>query len=107
MSLLQARVRLLVERLLREKDCGIRRIAAELCMHPRQLQRYLHSEGRSFDTTKDEVRREMALRYLQRPDLSVARVAKLLGYSQSSALSRSCYRWFCASPEKMRERFLL
>jgi AraC-like DNA-binding protein len=49
------------------------------------------------------VRREIALRYLKDPSIPLIRVARMLGYSETSALSRSCYRWFSASPRQVRD----
>lgn len=104
MSPLYARVRSLITRYLSEPDCSIERIAEEFCMQPRKLQRRLQCEGRSFESTKDEVRREAALRYLQRADIPFARVAEKLGYTGYSSLARSCLRWFSASPHEVRAR---
>ena len=86
------------------EECNNEAIAAELCMHPRTLQRRLRSEGRSFESIKDEVRREVALMYLRQDDMPLTRVAEKLGYSETSVLSRSCHRWFDASPLQMRRR---
>src|ERR1700761_1976558 len=72
--------------------------AGELCMHPRTLQRRLKFEGRKFESIKDEVRREAALRYLQQPNVPFTEIASRLGYSEQSVLIRSCDRWFSASP---------
>jgi AraC-like DNA-binding protein len=107
MSPLYARVRSLIRLYLCEADCSIERIAEEFCMQPRKLQRRLQCEGRSFESTKDEVRREAALRYLQRADMPFARVAEKLGYTGYSSLARSCSRWFSASPHEVRERSVL
>ncbi len=71
-------------------------------MHPRTLQRRLRDEGDSFEAIKDSVRRDVALRYLQQPNVSLVRVTEILGYSETSVLSRSCHRWFCASPRELR-----
>ena len=101
---LHARVRALINRLLGSEGCTNERVAAELCMHPRTLQRRLKCEGKSFEGIKDEVRREVAVRYLQCPDVPLAQVAGKLGYAAQSVLSRSCYRWFAASPRELRER---
>jgi len=103
---MHARVRGLVVRYLGSEDCTNERIAAELCMHPRTLQRRLRAEGRSFESIKDEVRREIALRYLQQVDMPLTRVAEKLGYAEASVLSRSCYRWFSASPRQLRRKSL-
>jgi AraC-like DNA-binding protein len=103
---MHARVRGLVVRYLGTEDCTNERIAAELCMHPRTLQRRLRAEGRSFESIKDEVRQEVALRYLQQVDMPLTRVAEKLGYAEASVLSRSCFRWFSASPRQLRRRSL-
>lgn len=97
------RVRTIVERLLLKGDCNYGSVAATLGMHPRTLQRRLRAEGESFESIKDSVRRDVALRYLTQSTLPLIRVAQLLGYSETSALSRSCYRWFSAPPRRLRE----
>jgi AraC-like DNA-binding protein len=96
------RIRTLVERLLFEGNCTHSGVASMLGIHPRALQRRLRAEGESFEAIKDGVRREIALRYLKDPSIPLIRVAKMLGYSETSALSRSCYRWFSASPRQVR-----
>jgi AraC-like DNA-binding protein len=101
---MHARVRALIARYLSCEDCTNERIAAELCMHPRTLQRRLKCEGKSFESIKDEVRREVAIHYLRLQDMPLTQVAGKLGYAQQSVLSRSCYRWFSASPRELRER---
>lgn len=101
---LHARVRSVISCYLSDADCTNERVATELCMHPRTLQRRLKDEGKSFESIKDEVRREVALRYLRRAEISFAQLAEKLGYAQQSVLSRSCYRWFAASPQELRER---
>lgn len=103
---MHSRVRSLIARYLGSEDCTNERVAAELCMHPRTLQRRLRSEGKSFEIIKDEVRREAALRYLQQIDMPLTRVAEKLGYAEASVLSRSCYRWFSASPRQVRRQSL-
>jgi AraC-like DNA-binding protein len=96
------RIRTIVERLLLEGGCTHSNVASMLGMHPRALQRRLRAEGESFEAIKDGVRREIALRYLKESSIPLIRVARMLGYSETSALSRSCYRWFSASPRQLR-----
>ncbi len=98
---LHMRVRSLILRHL-GKDCTYERIAGEMCMHPRTLQRRLRAEGASFESIKDDVRRQVALRYLVQRDVPLIRVAEKLGYAEASVLSRSCLRWFEASPQEIR-----
>lgn len=98
-----ARVRMSAEQLLLAGDCSYRSMASALGMHPRSLQRRLRAEGVSFESIRDDVRRDIALRYLQQSTLPLTRVAEVLGYSETSVLSRSCYRWFSASPRQLRD----
>ncbi|MFC4314638.1 AraC family transcriptional regulator [Steroidobacter flavus] len=99
---LSTRVRTIIERLLIKGDCSYGSVSSTLGMHPRTLQRRLRAENESFESIKDSVRRELALRYLKQSSLPLIRVARLLGYSETSALSRSCYRWFSVSPRQLR-----
>lgn len=103
-SVFGPRIRDIVERRLLAGDCTCASVATTLGMHPRTLQRRLREEGESFETIKDDVRRKIALRYLKQSSMPLSQLAKLLGYSETSALSRSCYRWFAASPRQLREQ---
>lgn len=77
-------------------------VASALGMHPRTMQRRLRDEGASFEEIKDDVRRDLALRYLGHRSMSLTKVATMLGYSEPSVLTRSCYRWFAGSPRHVR-----
>lgn len=101
-AVLSPRVRTIVERLLLQGDCTYGSVASTLGMHPRTLQRRLRAEGESVESIKDSVRRDIALRYLKQSSMPLIRVAKMLGYSETSALSRSCFRWFALSPRQLR-----
>lgn len=101
---LTTRVRINAARLLTEGKCTHRCVAFSLGLHPRTLQRKLRKEGESFESIKDSVRRDVALRYLQQKHVPLLRVAEILGYSEASVLSRSCHRWFAASPRELRKR---
>lgn len=96
------RTRIHIARLLVEGDCTQESLAAALQLHRRTLQRKLRREGESFEAIRDSVRRDMALRYLQQSDIPLMRVTEMLGYSEASVLSRSCVRWFLASPRELR-----
>jgi AraC-like DNA-binding protein len=99
---LSTRVRIIIAHLLVEGDCTHERVAAALSLHLRTLQRRLRDEGESFETIKDSVRRDIALRYLRQSNVSLVKLTEILGYSETSVLSRSCHRWFAASPRKLR-----
>ena len=99
---LSARVRIIIARVLVEGNCTCKRVASALGLHPRTLQRRLRQERESFESIKDSVRRDVALRYLRQPNVSLVRVTEILGYSETSVLSRSCHRWFATSPRRLR-----
>lgn len=77
-------------------------VADMLRMHPRTLQRRLSDQGATFERLRDEIRKDMAERHLSNPLVPLSEVAAVLGYSNQSALARSCARWFGRSPKAMR-----
>jgi AraC-like DNA-binding protein len=79
-------------------------IAGLLGLHPRTLQRRLDAEGTSFDTLRDDVRREAALRYLADSGYAIAEVAGLVGFSEQSAFTRWCRSKLDGTPTEVRAR---
>ncbi|WP_068154281.1 helix-turn-helix domain-containing protein [Rhodococcus phenolicus] len=73
-----------------------------MMLHPRALQRRLAEAGRTFEVMVDDIRRELATTLLAQPDVPLSAVAQQLGYSEQSALTRSCRRWFGTTPRKKR-----
>lgn len=98
------RVRTLVARNVDSEDCTGDHVAVTLGLQLRTLQRRLREEGTSFEGIRDEVRREIALQCLARSRVPLSRVAEMLGYAEPSAFSRSCHRWFSASPRELRKQ---
>lgn len=68
----------------------------------RTLQRRLAETGTSLNDLRDEVRRTLAERLLSETELSAAEIALRLGYSASSAFTRSTIRWFGKTPRDYR-----
>lgn len=99
-----SRVRELAASALPNGEASIAGVAARLRMSVRSLQRHLSAEGASFDGVVDELRRDLALRYLGEPKLSIAEVGYLLGYSEPSAFHRAFKRWTGATPSELRRR---
>ncbi|HSD37156.1 MAG TPA: AraC family transcriptional regulator [Rhodocyclaceae bacterium] len=79
-------------------------IARQLFVSERTLQRRLAEQHTSFQELVDETRRDMAMRYLEDGSYTVTEVAFLVGFSNSSALSRAFVRWAGMSPTHWRER---
>ena len=47
-------------------------------------------------------RRENAAKYLTAPELELSQIARMLGYAEQSAFTRSCRRWFGMTPREFR-----
>jgi AraC-like DNA-binding protein len=80
----------------------LEQLGANLGQHPRALQRQLEREGRSFAVLLNEVRRELALRYLASPANSVGAAAQMTGYATLSSFSRWFAGEFGMSPAQWR-----
>jgi AraC-like DNA-binding protein len=99
-----SRVRLALRRTLSSNQGRKTAIADMLGMHQRTLQRRLDAEKTSFDEIREEVRKQAALRYLCETRIPLTQLTSLLGLSEQSALTRSCRRWFGATPSAVRQR---
>jgi AraC-like DNA-binding protein len=98
-----SRVRLAIRRTLSTAQASKSAIADLMGMHQRTLQRRLEAEGSSFEEIREEVRKQSALRYLCETRVPLTQLAGLLGLSEQSALTRSCRRWFAATPSQIRK----
>lgn len=77
-------------------------VAEALGMQRWTLQRRLEREGINFFDLVDQMRSELAGQYLGQIDLPITDIALLLGYSETSAFTRACRRWYGAPPVKVR-----
>ena len=82
--------------------CTNESVAADLHLHPRTLHRRLRAEGTSFQRIKNEVRRDVMFYYLRQTRLDFTRISERLGFAEQSVMTRSCNRWFAASPTRVR-----
>jgi AraC-like DNA-binding protein len=79
-------------------------IASELNMSPRTLHRKLTAEGTSFQQLKDDFRRDLAVHYMNRPELSIDAIAAVMGFQDNSAFYRSFKKWTGISPGQFRQQ---
>lgn len=77
-------------------------IARKLHLSTRSLQRRLQQDGTTFVTVIDELRRELALRYLEDPALTLSEIGFLLGFIELSSFHRAFRRWTGTSPGQYR-----
>ena len=85
-------------------DCDLRVVARILRTTPRTLQRKLAEDGASFGEIFDQVRADLAMSYLRDSALTVAEVAEILQFSETSALTRAFRRWYGISPRRARSQ---
>jgi AraC-like DNA-binding protein len=77
---------------------------AALAMTPQTLRRRLREEGHSFQALKDALRRDTAIGYLARPELSLVEIAHRLGFSEPSTFHRAFKQWCGVAPGHYRHR---
>lgn len=83
---------------------SVEQIASGLGVNVRTLQRRLDESGVSFSDVLNEVRCELAQRYITHTTYSMGRVAEQLGYSNLSSFTRWFTAQFDCAPTLMRER---
>jgi AraC-like DNA-binding protein len=81
-------------------------IAQGLGRSVRTLQRELDSEGLSFTDLLQEVRHDLAQRYVANPNYSMGQISDMLGYGSQSAFTRWFTSRFGCPPQRWRDQHL-
>jgi AraC-like DNA-binding protein len=81
-------------------------LARRLGMSSRTLHRRLVAQNSSYRAILDDVRREIALRCLRDPQLSIREVGYLLGFTTGPAFHRAFRRWTGTTAASFRGEFL-
>jgi AraC-like DNA-binding protein len=101
-SSLNARVRRRLRQCLPGEVPDFEELAGEMNMTPATMRRRLHEEGESYQSIKDQLRRDLAISYLSHSSRSVMDIALELGFSERSAFHRAFRKWTGASPGEFR-----
>ncbi len=99
---LTARVHQLVAGELRRGRPTALGVARQLHMSQRTLVRRLEAEGTSFSALLDDMRRQLALRFVCSPRLPLSEVTNLLGFSHVQGFHRAFKRWTGQTPIQYR-----
>ncbi len=83
---------------------SIEAVAERHALSVRTLQRRLGEHGLVFKGLVDEVRRELALRYLADAKSDLTEIAFLVGYSELSAFDRAFRRWTGSTPKQHQKQ---
>ncbi len=79
-------------------------IATRLGLSQRTSARRLALEGVTFSEVLERLRGDLARRYLSDPDISISRIAWLLGYQEVSAFTHAFKRWTGKTPRDAHAR---
>ncbi len=78
-------------------------IAKHLKMSYRSLRRRLSEDGKSIKKISDEIRMDLASKYLTETQLTTQEIAFLLGFSETPNFHRAFKRWWKKTPGEYRE----
>ena len=79
-------------------------ISRRLGVSQRTLARRLSTEQLSFSTVLENLKMDLAERYLADQDLSISQIAWLLGYQEVSSFTHAFKRWTNKTPRQMRSQ---
>ena len=77
-------------------------VARSLGMSERTLARKLSDEGLNFTEILQQLRRDLAVRYLEDHKLHISKIAWLLGFNEVSSFTHTFKRWTGKTPSQMR-----
>lgn len=93
---------LAISHLMPSGTIGIDAVAGRLNVSRRTLQRRLSDRGTNFQQLLQQVRADMAVRYLADKRLAVTEIAFLLGYADQASFSVAFKSWYGKSPSDYR-----
>ena len=96
------RVRYAIRQLLTSASVSDEKVASVVDTNVRTLHRRLSQEGHTFRALLQDVRMDLARRYIGDDRYNVTEVAFMLGYSDTSAFSRAFRTWFGDTPTAFR-----
>ena len=98
------RIRRLLRSHLRGEMPSLDEVGRVLGMTPQTLRRRLSEEGQGFQSLKDHLRRDAAIEYLARPDMTLLDIADKIGFSEASTFHRAFKKWTGVAPGEYRQR---
>lgn len=96
------RIRRILRRHLDGEMPSLEDVSKSLGVTPQTLRRRLQDEGQGYQAIKDDLRRDAAIEYLSRPDLTLIEIANLVGFSEPSTFHRAFKKWTGVAPGEYR-----
>lgn len=100
---LSNRVMFILSEILQDGEPSLEKLAKAMELNVRTLQRQLKTENISYQNLLEQVRKNLALVYINQPELSLIDIAFLLGFSEQSSFQRAFKRWTGETPGKYKK----
>ncbi|OCY49031.1 AraC family transcriptional regulator [Acinetobacter pittii] len=103
----KGRVKQVVEKLLLDGEgetLKVGQVAQIMNMSERTLQRYLALDHTSFTLLVDSLKKEHAQKLLTKNNMSIEKVALMLGYAETSHFTRAFKRWMGMTPKYFKTK---
>jgi transcriptional regulator GlxA family with amidase domain len=84
------------------KRRGFDDVARGLQMSTRTLRRKLRAENRTFREIQDELRMQIATKYLRDTELNIDEISFALGFSDAANFGHAFRRWTKRAPNELR-----
>lgn len=84
--------------------CSIEQVGEYMGMKPRTIQRRLTERGQTFSVAMNDIRKQLALRYVLESKRSLTEIAEQLGFNAASSFSRWFQSQFGCSAKETRSR---
>jgi AraC-like DNA-binding protein len=101
-STLRAQVENTISPLLPHGHAKVNVVAKKLGMSPSTLTRRLAEEDTTFHEILQQLKANLAIRYLEEDTMPISKIAWLLGFEDASSFSHACRRWTGKSPREFR-----
>jgi AraC-like DNA-binding protein len=85
-----------------DEALSIEKVAREMAVSVRTLQKHLEDEGVAFSDLLKDIRQRLAQKYL-RENYTVEQITYLLGFSEPSVFRKAFKKWSGVTPREYRE----
>lgn len=81
-------------------------VAEQHHMSSQTLRRHLQDEGVSYRSIKEEIRREVVMKWLGNAQISISEISRMGGFAEPNGLTRAVKSWIGLSPKAYRDSII-